>query len=75
MTSIFSVSYYIFIDDNTSKYRRVSKSIWSRYHKTTSYFANAKSEVFVYDLGGNPDGFPLRPLSFRDLKRVVKSFW
>ena len=42
--------------------------------RQTSYFAVAKSEVFVYDLGGNPDGFPLRPLSFRNLKRVAKIF-
>lgn len=40
----------------------------------TSYFAVAKSEVFVYDLGGNPDGFPLRPLSFRNLKQVKNLF-
>ncbi len=33
MVSIFDVLYYIFIDANTSKSTRVSKSIWSRYHK------------------------------------------
>jgi len=33
MMSIFSVSYYISMDAKTSKSTRVSKSIWSRYHK------------------------------------------
>lgn len=42
MASIFDVLYYIFIDANTSKSTRVSKSIWSRYHifkaeKTSKY--------------------------------------
>ncbi len=48
MTSIFSISNYIFMDTNTSKSTRVSKSIWSRYHtnRITGSFEGCDAVLF-----------------------------
>lgn len=63
MVSIFNVSYYIFVNANTSKSIRVSKSIWSRYHTRKYKSPLQKQGGFVFTalrLSGITRHFALR---------------